>query len=176
MASPARSTYPAVTCSWSRLARASVISTSGSTGVSGGPDVSVDGGVVHGRHLRPQPRGHHLVELGQRAQRRLAHARDAAARRYPQADRHRDGLVRVEQQRWQRRARAQLVAAAVTLAGVHRVAEVAQAVDVAAHAAAGDAEPLGELLARPHPAGLQQPEQLQHAARRFGHVHSLPHS
>ena len=48
-------------------------------------------------------------------------------------------------------------------------AEVAQAFDVAAHTAGCDGEPVGQLLTGPHAAGLQQAQQLQHPARRFGH-------
>ncbi|BBY73425.1 hypothetical protein MPRF_03240 [Mycolicibacterium parafortuitum] len=60
-------------------------------------------------------------------------------------------------------------------AGVHRIAELAQPVDVTAHAAGRDPEAFGEFLTAPHPAGLQQAEKLQDAARRFGHNRSLPH-
>ena len=111
---------------------------------------------MHGGHLRPQSRRHHLVELAQCTQRRFADACDAAARGKPQAHRHGDRLVGVEQQRRQRRARAELIAAAVALAGVYRIAEVAQSFHVAAHAACRHAEPLGQLLTRPHPTRLQQ--------------------
>ncbi|OBF54963.1 hypothetical protein A5778_09585 [Mycolicibacterium monacense] len=131
---------------------------------------------MDGGHLRAQPGGHHLVELAQRAQRRLPHPGHRTAGGQPQADGHRDGLVGVEQQRRQGRAGAELVAAAVAPAGRDGVAEVAQPVDVAAHAAGGHAEPLGQLLTGPHPSRLQQPEQLQDPAGRFGHAPSLPES
>ena len=49
-----------------------------------------------------QPRRQHLFELGQRAHRGLLDAGDRAARRGAQADRDRDRLVVVEQQRGQR--------------------------------------------------------------------------
>ena len=176
MVLPLRSTYPAVTCSWSRVARARVISTSGSTSSSDWPEGQRGRRVVNRRDLRAQPRRHDLVEFGQRPQRGLTDACHAAARGNPQADGHGDGLLGVEQQRRQGRARAQLVAAAVALAGVHGIAEVAQAFDVAAHASPRHAEPFGEFFAAPHPARLQQAEKLQHPAGRFGHATSLPHS
>lgn len=128
-----------------------------------------DGGVVHRRHLRAQPRRHHLVHLDQRPQRRLADAGDTAARGQSQADRHRDRFVGIQQQRRQRDTRAQLVATAVPLAGQHRIAKVTQPFDVATHAAGGHLEPVGKLLARPHPARLEQTQQLHNPARRLGH-------
>jgi hypothetical protein len=131
---------------------------------------------VHRGHLRPQPRRHHLVELAQRAQRRFADARHAAASGQPQAHRHGHRLVGVEEQRRQRGAGTELIAATMALAGVHRIAEVTQPFYVAAHAARGHRQPLGQLLTRPHPTRLQQPEQLQHAARRFGHTSTLTQS
>ena len=112
--------------------------------------------------------------LDRAAQRGLADAGHAATGGDPQADGHGDGLLGVEQQRRQGRAGAELVAAAVALAGVHGIAEVAQAFDVAAHAASRHPEAFGEFFAAPHPARLQQAEKLQHPARRFGHPRSLP--
>jgi hypothetical protein len=131
---------------------------------------------VYRGHLRPQPRRHHLVELAQGAQRRFADARHAAARGQSQAHRHRHRLVGIEQQRWQRRARAQLIAAAVALAGLHRVTEVPQPLHITAHAARRHPEPLGQFLTRPHPPRLEQPQQLQQPARRFGHPTTLTQS
>ena len=69
-----------------------------------------------GAHLGAQPGRHHLVELGERPQRRLAGPGDRAARREPQRDRRRDRLLVVEEQRRQAVARAELVAAADALA------------------------------------------------------------
>jgi hypothetical protein len=128
-----------------------------------------DGGVVHRRHLRPQPRRHHLIELAQRAKCGLTDAGDCATCRQPEAHRHRDGLIGIEQQWRQGRACAQLIPAAVALARVHRIAEVTQPVHVAADAAGRHAEPLGQLLAGPHAPRLQQAEKLQDPAGRFRH-------
>ena len=129
-----------------------------------------DGGVVHRRHLGPQPRRHHLIELAQRPKRGLADAGDRATRREPKAYGHRHCLVGIEQQRRQRRARTQLIAAAVALAGVHGIAEVTQPVHVAADAAGRHLEALGQFLTGPYPPRLQQPEKLQHPAGRFRHT------
>ena len=124
---------------------------------------------MHRRHLGPQPRRHHLIELAQRAKRGLTDAGHRATRREPKTYGHRDGLVGIEQQRRQGRACAQLIPAAVALAGVHGIAEVTQPVHVAADAAGRHVEPLGQLLAGPYPPRLQQAEQLQHPAGRFRH-------
>ncbi len=121
-------------------------------------------GLVDRLDLRAQPRREHLVELGEGAHRGLAEALDRAARGEAQAHRHGDGLVVVEQQRREPAPGAELVAAAGAVGGPHGVAELAQPVDVAAHAAGRDAEPLGELGAAPHRAALQQVEQAQRAS------------
>jgi hypothetical protein len=62
----------------------------------------------------------------------------------------------------------------MSLAGVHGVAELAQPLDVAAHAAGGDLQPLGQFLGGPYPTRLQQAEQLQDPRRT--HVTILIHS
>ena len=76
--------------------------------------------------------------------------------RGPQADGDRDGLGVVEQQRRQLAAGAEPVAAGDAGRGLDRVAERAQLVDVAADRARPDLEPVGELLAGPFPADLEQ--------------------
>ena len=60
-----------------------------------------DGRVVDRLDLRAQPRRHHLVELGERAERGLAGAGHGAPGGQPQGDRDRHGLGVVEQQRRQ---------------------------------------------------------------------------
>ena len=67
---------------------------------------------------------------------------DRGARGGPQADRDRDRLVVVEQQRRHGRAGVQAVASGRAGDRVHRIAEVAQPLDVAADRAARHAEPL----------------------------------
>ncbi|CAM5595547.1 hypothetical protein SANTM175S_02624 [Streptomyces antimycoticus] len=69
------------------------------------------------------------------------------------------GLVVVEQQRRQFHAGAEPVAPVGALDGRDGIAELAQAVDIAAHGARADFQPLGEQLPRPVPACLQQGEQ-----------------
>ena len=116
-----------------------------------------------------QPGRQHLLELGQRAHRGLLDPGDRAAGGRAQPDRDRDGLLVVEQQRRQGRAGAEPVAAGDAGGGVHRVAEVAQPVDVAADGARGDPQPLGQLGAGPVAPGLQQRQQAQQPRRGLQH-------
>ena len=111
---------------------------------------------MHGADLGPQPRGQHLVELGERAYGGLAGPGHGAAGGEAERDGGGDGLLVVEQQGRQGHPRAQLVAAADALGGVDRVAQRAQPLDVAAHAAGGHPEPLGQLGAGPHRPLLEQ--------------------
>ena len=95
---------------------------------------------------------------------------DGTARRGPQADRHRDGLFVVEEQRRQRCADTQAIAAGDAGPCVHRIAQVTQAGDVLANRSSGHREPLGELRAGPVAPALEQPEQAQQSRRRLQHV------
>jgi hypothetical protein len=90
----------------------------------------------------------------------------AAVRR---ADGDCDGFVVVEQQRGQRRARAEPVPAGGAGHGVHRVAEAAQPVHVPAQRPGAHPEPGGQLGARPVAASLQQRQHAQKAPRGFQH-------
>ena len=117
-------------------------------------------------HLVPQPGGQHPVELRQRPERGVTGAGDAAARAGEQRDRGGDRLLVVEQQRRQVLPGPELVAAADALAGVHRIAERAQPLDVPPYRARRDPEPVGELGAGPDLPLLQQPEQGEHPLRR----------
>ena len=65
--------------------------------------------------------------------------------------------------------RPELVPAGDAAAGVDRVAQLAQPVDVAAQGALADLEPVGQLGARPVAVGLQQRQQPQHPRARVGH-------
>jgi hypothetical protein len=114
----------------------------------------------------PQPRGQHPVELGQRPECGVAGAGDSATRAGEQRDRGGDRLLVVEKQRRQVLPRAEMVAAADTLAGMHRIAERAQPLDITPYRARRDPEPVGELGAGPDLALLQQPEQGEHPLRR----------
>ncbi len=91
----------------------------------------------------------HLVELGERADGGLPQPLDRAAGGEAEADGDGDRLVVVEQQRGQPAAGPELVAARRAVLGVDGVAEVAQSLDVAPHAASRHPEPLGELGAAP---------------------------
>jgi hypothetical protein len=112
---------------------------------------------------------HDAHDLGQRPDRRLLDAGHGAVGSGAQANRERDGFVVVEQQRWQRGARGKLVTALDPALGVDRIAEDAQAIDVAAEGAIGDLESLGELGARPEAMGLQQRQEAQHARAGVRH-------
>ena len=79
-----------------------------------------------------------------------------AGRRGAQPDGHGHRLGVVEQQRRQLAAGAQPVAAGHAGRGLDRIAERAQLVDVAADRARADLEPVGQLLAGPFAANLEQ--------------------
>ena len=87
--------------------------------------------------------GQDLLELDERAHRGLLDPGHRRAGGGPQADRDRDRLVVVEQQRRHRRAGVQPVAAGRTGDRVDRIAELAQALDVAADRAARDVRGAG---------------------------------
>ena len=77
-------------------------------------------------------------------------------RRGPQPNRHGDRLGIVEQKGRQLAAVAQPVAAGHPGRGLDRIPERAQLVDVTADRAGTDLEAVGELLAGPFPADLEQ--------------------
>ena len=115
--------------------------------------VSVTVALVHGRDLGRSRAG--ITWSSFDSARNADSPTPATLRRRPVADRPPcDGLLGVQQQWGQRRAGAELVAAAVPLAGVHRIPEVTQAFDIAAHAAGGDGQALGQFLGGPYPPGL----------------------
>jgi anti-sigma factor ChrR (cupin superfamily) len=66
-----------------------------------------------------------------------------------QADRHGHRLLVVQQQWRQAGAHAEPVAARDARRRVHRVTQVPQSADVPAHGTQADAEPVGQLGARP---------------------------
>jgi hypothetical protein len=120
------------------------------------------GGEVDRADRCAEPRWHHLLQLGERAHRRLAGAGHGAGRREPQRDRRGRGLVVVQEQGRHPTAGTQPVATAHTGRGAHGVAEAAQPLHVPADRAVGDAQLLGEVDGGPGGAPLQQPEQSQH--------------
>lgn len=132
-----------------------------------GEDGGVDGGGPrsaqhrHGEGVQradpaPQPARQDLFQLGERADGGLADAVDALPGRRAQPYGHRDGLVVVQEQRRQLGPGAELVTAARTRAGVDGIAQLAQPLHVTADGARGDAQPPGEIRARPLAVGLEQ--------------------
>ena len=107
-------------------------------------------------HPTTQTTGQHLLELGQRPHRGLLDAGDPARRGGSQADRHRDGLGVVEQEGRKLAAVAEAITAGDPGRGLDRIPEGAQLVDVTADRAGTDLEAVGELLAGPFPAHLEQ--------------------
>jgi hypothetical protein len=116
-----------------------------------------------------QPRGKHLLQLGQRPHRGLLDPGDRAVRGGPQSDRNRCRLLVVEQQRGQGAARAEPVAAGHTGASLDRIAKRAQPGHVVADGPGGDVQPGGELGTGPVAPRLEQGQQAQQARRRFQH-------
>jgi hypothetical protein len=135
-----------------------------------GPGRSPGRGLGHrGHRLGPaaQPGGHDLGHLGQRAGRGVGNRPGGGE---PQRRRHGDGLVVVEHQRRQHRARGQLVAAVHARVRRDRIAELAEPVHVPPERARGDAEPSGQLRARPEAVVLQQGQQPEGARAGIRHV------
>ena len=118
-----------------------------------------DGGVFQRGRALAQPGRQHLVELGERAHARLGQARHRVAGRAAQAQDDGDRLVVVEQERRQRPAGPQPVAAGHPGHRVHGVVQVAQPLDVTAQRPDGDPQPARELRAGPVRPRLQQSEQ-----------------
>ena len=153
----------------SRQAWATVVSTPASTL---GPPLHTAGPLVIDAQRVDAPaqvRRHDARDLGQRPHRRLLDAGDRPLRRGAQTDRQGDGFVVVEDERRQRGAGGQLIAAVDAAPRVDRVAELAEPVDVAAQGARRDVEALGELVAGPEAVRLQQGEQSQGARAGVGH-------
>jgi hypothetical protein len=122
-----------------------------------------------------QPAGKHLLQLGQRSHRSLLDAGDGARRRRAQADGdcHRLGIV--EQQRRKLPAGAEAIPAGDAGRRLDRVPQRAELLDIAPDRARSDLQPVGELLAGPFAADLQQGEQGEEAGRRLDHrIGSLP--
>jgi hypothetical protein len=122
---------------------------------------------------RAQPGRQDLHDFGERSDGGFLDADYPALRRVAYADRERDRLLVVQQQRGEHGARRQLVAAVGIPGGLDRVAQVAQPVDVPPQGALGDLEPVGEFGSRPVPVGLQQRQQAQGAGAGVRHVPNL---
>jgi hypothetical protein len=111
-----------------------------------------------------------LLELDECPDRGLFDAGDRRASGGAQADRDGDRLLVVEQERRYRGPGAKPVAAGRARPRVHRVAEHAQALDVAPDRPARYAEPFCQLRAGPVAACLEQGQELQQAPGGRGHV------
>ena len=107
-----------------------------------------------------QPCGHDLPDGVQRAHRGFLDAGTGGGGDL-ERDGEGDGLLVVEQQRGQLRAGVEPVPTVGPLDGHDGIAELAQAVDIAAHGARADVQPLGQQRPRPVPARLEQREQRQ---------------
>jgi hypothetical protein len=118
-----------------------------------------------------QPGRQELPEGGERPERGLFEpgTRDRGGLE-SEGEGERERLVVVEQQRGQIGAGVEAVTAVGPHRRLHVVAHLAQPVDVAAHGAVTDAEPLGQQGAGPISAGLQQRQQRQQSRCRGGHA------
>ena len=131
------------------------------------------GVVLEGAHPVAEPGGQHLLELGQGPHRGLVDAGHGADRRRPEADGDGDRLLVIEEERGELAPGGQLVAAVGAPGGVDGVAELAEAVDVAAQRALGHLQPVGQLGPGPVPVGLQEGEEPEHAGAGIGHARKI---
>ena len=141
------------------MARAIAVRTAGST--RGSPQSSDAVAAAMPGEPASKARRHDLLELGQRANRRLVDPGHRVRRHRPQSDRDRDRLVVVEQERRHLRPGGKPVAALDADRALHRVAEVAQPVDIAADRPPAHFETLGELAPRPGARRLEQGQKRQ---------------
>ncbi|GGX35687.1 hypothetical protein GCM10010297_66140 [Streptomyces malachitofuscus] len=141
----------------------------GVDGVRAGAAQHRHGEGVQGAHAAAQPVRKHLFQLGEGPYGGLADALDALSGGGAQPDGDGHGLLVVQQQRRQFRARAQLVAAAGARTGVDGIAEFAEPVHVPAHGAGADPEPSGQIGAGPLAVGLEQGQQTQQTCRGLQH-------
>ena len=158
----------------SRQAWASVVSTSGSSGRAAAFQAA---GTVTARRASTRRRSRGGITCTTFVSARTAgllDARHRALRRRLHPDGQRDGLLVVDDERRQRGARGELVAALGAAVRVDRVAELAQPVDVAAQRARRHPQPVGQLRAGPEAVGLQQRQQPQRPRARVRHVSSVP--
>src|SRR5436305_9308721 len=117
----------------------------------------------------PQARGKHLLELGQRPNRRLLDPRDRARRGSTQPDRNGDRLGVIEQQRRELAAGPQAIAPGHPRRGLHRVSQRAQLVDVTSDRARPNLEPVRELLTGPFAADLEQRQEGEQTSGGLDH-------
>jgi hypothetical protein len=95
---------------------------------------------VQGHNTVAEPRREHLLQLEKRAHGGLFHAADAALSRRSQSEGNGDSLIIVQQQRGQRRARAQLISALHPGGGMDGISKAAQAIHITAKRSSGYVE------------------------------------
>jgi hypothetical protein len=120
-----------------------------------------------------QMRRQNLLELDEGADGGLLDAGHRCPGGGPQPDRDGDRLVLVEQQRRHRRAGAQPVAAGRPGQRLDRVAERAQALDVAPDRATGDIKPRRQLRTRPVATSLKQRQEVEQPAGGLEHAQPM---
>ncbi|KAG0925694.1 hypothetical protein G6F32_013474 [Rhizopus arrhizus] len=128
--------------------------------IGGGQVRQGGGGGMHLAGLLAATGWHQRIELGQQAACGVVNAGDSGRGR-AQGDGQGGCFLFVQQHRQYRRTGPQLVATADPGRGLHRVAQFAQALDVAADAAPVHAHAFGQFGPRPLAAGLQQGDQAQ---------------
>jgi len=119
-----------------------------------------------------EPRGQDLPDRAQCPGRRFLDAGTGRGGEL-EGDGQGDGLLVVEQQWRQLCPGVEPVPAVRTLHGPDRIAQLTEAVDVSAHRARTDLEPLGQQRPRPVPARLQQREQGEQARGRRRHGYEI---
>ena len=119
-----------------------------------------------------QARGHQLVQLGQQCQGRVFEATHVGAGG-AQCEGQRHRFIVVEHQRRQFGAAAERVAAAHARGRLHRIAQLTQAIDIAAHGARVHTQFRSERRPGPVPPRLQQAGQSQQPGGGRQHAGSL---
>ncbi|KAG1256024.1 hypothetical protein G6F68_009977 [Rhizopus microsporus] len=137
-------------------------------GIGGGQVRQGGGGGMHLAGLLAATGWHQRIELGQQAACGVVNAGDSGRGR-AQGDGQGGCFLFVQQHRQYRRTGPQLVATADPGRGLHRVAQFAQALDVAADAAPVHAHAFGQFGPRPLAAGLQQGDQAQQSMGGMAH-------
>ena len=128
-----------------------------------------DGGRAQRADATAKVSGQDLLELDESPNGGLLNPGDGRAGCGTEADRDRDRLVVVEEQRRHGGAGSKPVAAGRTAERLDRVSELAQPVDVATDRPPRYLEPVGELRPRPVAARLEERQELQESARGRGH-------
>jgi hypothetical protein len=129
-----------------------------------------DHGALDGLEAAAHPGRHHLLELRQRPQRGLLDAADRARRRRWTARSPPRRLLLIEQERRQLGAGPEAVAAFHARRGLHRIAEIAQPLDVVADRRVSSPPAPAPARGPTRTPGLEEREQLQQPGRRLQHA------